>query len=176
MDAWLVALVCGVAVCAVGCSGSVGTGGSGAQSERARGNEDRERAVSGVLDELHEAAAKADAPRYWSCYDAHAVFMGTDANERWTLAEFRAYADPIFAQGKGWTYTSTRRRISIDRTGAVAWFDERLENAKYGVCRGSGVLVIDSGAWKITQYNLSVPIPNDLLPSVAEQIRRMGGG
>ena len=27
--------------------------------------------------------------------------------------------------------------------------------------RGSGVLVLEKGKWKVSQYNLSVPIPND---------------
>jgi hypothetical protein len=53
-----------------------------------------------------------------------------------------------------------------------------LVNEKWGVCRGSGVLVRSSsgGEWKIAQYNLSVPIPNDLLPGVAEQIKAFESG
>ncbi len=39
-----------------------------------------------------------------------------------------------------------------------------------GACRGSGVLVLSGGAWKIAQYNLSIPIPNDLADGVTKQI------
>jgi hypothetical protein len=39
-----------------------------------------------------------------------------------------------------------------------------------GPCRGSGVLVKQDGAWKIAQYNLSVPIPNDLMKDFKARI------
>lgn len=62
---------------------------------------------------------------------------------------------------------ATRRGITFawsPRPGvATAWFDEDLESVSLGVARGSGVLIRDekSGARKIGQYNLSVPIPNE---------------
>jgi hypothetical protein len=52
----------------------------------------------------------------------------------------------------------------------VAWFDELLESPHLGTCRGSGVLVAVGGSWKITQYNLSIPIPNALADAVVKQI------
>jgi hypothetical protein len=39
-------------------------------------------AVAGVLDDWHDAAAKADEPRYFAHFSSDAVFMGTDATER----------------------------------------------------------------------------------------------
>lgn len=134
-------------------------------------------AVSRVLDRLHLAASKADASTYWSLYRPDAIFFGTDASERWTLDEFRGYADPLFAKGMGWTYTPRDRHVWISADERTAWFDERLDNAKYGECRGTGVLIRDGvpregmSEWRIAQYNLSVPIPNDLLPEVAARIR-----
>jgi len=125
--------------------------------------------VARVLDELHDAASKAQFDRYFALFAPDAVFIGTDASERWTLEQFKAYTKPIFAKGKGWTYTPTQRHIAID--GDFAWFDELPVNAKYGTCRGSGVLRRTGGTWRIVQYNLSVPIPNDLLPKVADEIR-----
>lgn len=127
--------------------------------------------IVGVLDSLHASAAKADGKAYFGLFAPDAIFLGTDASERWTLAQFRAYAEPYFAKGQGWTYTVSERTVT--REGSVAWFDERLSNAKYGECRGTGVLIKRGGEWKIAQYNLTVPIPNDLLPKVAEQIRAM---
>ncbi|MFN9993591.1 MAG: nuclear transport factor 2 family protein, partial [Phycisphaerales bacterium] len=41
----------------------------------------------------------------------------------------------------------------------------------YGECRGSGVLLRLNDEWKIVQYNLTVPIPNDMLADVARDIR-----
>jgi hypothetical protein len=129
--------------------------------------------VARVLDALHEAASNAQADRYFALFSQGAVFLGTDATERWSLEQFKAYTLPLFAQGRGWTYTPVQRHIAVAPDG-WAWFDELLENKKYGTCRGSGVLrQNDAGAWLIVQYDLSVPIPNDLLPHVAEEIRAM---
>lgn len=127
--------------------------------------------VRRTLDRLHAAASRADGKVYFDQFAPEAVFLGTDASERWTLAQFKAYAEPYFAKGQGWTYAVTERNVTMDE--GVAWFDERLSNEKYGECRGTGVLVRRGGEWKIAQYNLTVPIPNDLLPTVAQQIRAM---
>ncbi len=34
------------------------------------------------------------------------------------------------------------------------------------ICRGSGVLVKEGGAWRVKQYILSTMVPNDLLDTV----------
>lgn len=128
-------------------------------------------AIKLVLDDFHDAAARADEARYFAHFTPDAVFLGTDATERWTVDAFRAYAHPIFAQGRGWTYTPRDRFVTVEPCGASAWFDEMLDNEKYGPCRGSGVLRKVDGTWRIAQYNLSVPIPNALLPRVVEMIR-----
>jgi hypothetical protein len=125
-----------------------------------------------TLDDFHAAAAAADGARYFGHFAADGVFLGTDATERWTVDAFRAYAKPHFDAGKGWTYRSLERHVGVDAGGAYAWFDERLENEKLGECRGSGVLRRESGVWKVVQYDLTIPIPNDLALDVAAQIRR----
>lgn len=123
--------------------------------------------VSAVLDHLHEYASKGEGEAYFALYTPDAVFMGTDPTERWSVEQFRAYAKPAFEKGKGWTYHPSERAVRVADGERVAWFDEMLDHAKYGRCRGSGVLVKgEDGAWRITQYNLSVPIPNDLLEGV----------
>jgi len=127
-------------------------------------------AVSAVLEDWHKAAGAADEARYFGHFTADAVFMGTDATERWTRDEFRAWAKPIFARGKAWSFRAVSRNVSVSRDGTVAWFDEALDTPNMGPCRGSGVLVKEGGAWKIAQYNLSVPIPNDLLPDFKGRI------
>jgi hypothetical protein len=128
--------------------------------------------VAKVLDSLHDAASKAQSDRYFALFAPDAVFLGTDAKERWTIEQFKAYALPLFAKGRGWTYTPRERHIQVSHDG-WSWFDELLDNAKYGTCRGSGVLRQQpSGLWLIVQYDLSVPIPNDLLPDVAEEIQK----
>ena len=125
-----------------------------------------------VLDELHAAAAAADGKRYFACFHPDAVFLGTDPAERWTLEAFRAYAAPHFDAGRGWTYRVEQRNLSRDDTAGVIWFDERLGNDKYGTCRGTGVLLRRNGELRISQYSLSIPIPNDLALDVVDLIRK----
>ena len=132
-------------------------------------------AVGGVLDELHAAADAADFERYFGLYAEDAVFLGTDATERWTLAEFQDYAREPFSQGRGWSYTMLERDITISEHGHVAWFDERLDNAFLGETRGSGVLVHSPDGWKIAQYNLTIPIPNELAEEVVGRVREVTG-
>lgn len=127
--------------------------------------------IDQVLDRLHAAAAHADERAYFELFAPDAVFLGTDATERWSVDEFKAYAHPIFAAGKGWAYTSTERHIGLGPDGRTAWFDERLQNAKLGECRGSGALVNRAGRWAIVQYNLSIPVPNDLAEDLVQRIR-----
>jgi ketosteroid isomerase-like protein len=128
-------------------------------------------AVSKVLDAFHTAAAKADEPAYFALLADNAVFLGTDATERWGKAAFQAFAHPHFASGKGWTFTPRGRHVDFSRDGRVAWFDELLDSATYGECRGTGVLEKVEGTWKITQYHLTIPMPNDLAKDLVARIR-----
>ncbi len=130
-----------------------------------------EQRISRTLDDLHDAASKADFDRYFGLYASGAIFLGTDATERWTRDAFMAYAKPFFDQGRGWTYVMIERHISIAHDGATAWFDERLNNTSLGETRGSGVLVKSDGRWQVTQYNLTIPIPNALAGEVVARIR-----
>jgi ketosteroid isomerase-like protein len=121
--------------------------------------------VARTLDDWHDAAARADEARYFGHFAEGAVFLGTDGTERWTLPQFRAYAHPHFAAGKAWAFRATRREVTF--AAGVAWFDEDLATPHLGPARGSGVLLRDGdGAWKIAQYNLSVPIPNERFADV----------
>lgn len=130
-----------------------------------------EAVVSAILDDFHDAASKADYDRYTGHFAANAVFMGTDATERWTLDEFKAYAKKRFDLGRGWTYFMTSRYIYFSGDGKTAWFDEMLTNNNYGTCRGTGVFISVDGTWKLIRYNLSIPIPNALAKEVVGMIR-----
>jgi ketosteroid isomerase-like protein len=133
-----------------------------------------EAAVAAVLDDWHAAAAAADEARYFAHFAPGAVFLGTDAAERWTVEEFRRYAHPYFAKGKAWSFKAVERHVSFSPDRSVAWFDERLDTPNLGPARGSGVLVRAAGAWKIAHYDLSVPIPNALLKEIKERIEAHG--
>lgn len=125
-----------------------------------------EAGVSAVLDDWHKAAAAADEERYFGHFTADALMFGTDATERWTRDEFRTWAKPHFDKETGWKFKSVRRAVTISKDGAVAWFDEDLATEKLGPCRGSGMLVAADGQWKIAQYVLSVPVPNEAFADV----------
>jgi hypothetical protein len=126
-----------------------------------------------VLDDFHDAAAKADYARYFSHWTEESVFLGTDATERWVGNQFGAFAKPIFDKGKGWTYRPHDRHIS--GAGETVFFDELLDNEKLGLCRGSGVLRRVGAEWKVMQYNLSISVPNEKALQVAELIRAAAG-
>ena len=129
--------------------------------------------VAGVLDRLNAASTAADAAAYFALFTPDARFIGTDATERWSLGEFRAYAKPHFARGRGWTYTPSARVITIApiECRCIAWFDEALENGNYGQTRGSGVLRRTPDGWKIEQYVLSFAVPNEKAEAVVAAIR-----
>ena len=130
------------------------------------------RAIQTMLDDWHDAAADADETRYFAAMAPEFVFLGTDASERWDVASFRDFAHPYFAKGKAWTFVPRGRHVIVSPGGDVAWFDEKLDSASYGECRGTGVVRKVGDAWKIAHYNLTIPIPNDLAKSVVEMIRK----
>jgi hypothetical protein len=120
-----------------------------------------ERDVSRELDDLHDAAARADEARYFGHFAPGGVFLGTDVTERWDVAAFRAYAHPHFAGGKGWTYHPLRRAVTVADDGATAWFDEDLNGERTGPTRGVGTMVRVDGRWLVALYGLSFTIPNE---------------
>ncbi len=127
--------------------------------------------VEQALNAFHAAAAKADEEAYFDLLAPSGVFLGTDATERWDKAAFQKFAHPYFAKGTAWTFAPRDRHVNFSTDGRVAWFDELLDSATYGECRGSGVLEKLDGRWKVQQYNLSIPLPNDLAKNIVAQIR-----
>jgi ketosteroid isomerase-like protein len=126
--------------------------------------------VAAVLDDWHKSAAEANEERYFGHLAKDAIFLGTDATERWTRDEFRKFAHPYFAKGKAWSFKATKRNVYLSKEGTTAWFDEELDTPNLGPARGTGVLVLEGQDWKIAHYNLSVPIPNEIFDGVKKQI------
>lgn len=119
-------------------------------------------AINKILDNWHEAAASADFNMYFDLMSSDAVFIGTDASENWQRNEFMAYAKPYFDKGKAWSFTTVQRNIYFNSTKDFAWFDELLDT-QMKLCRGSGVLKIQDGKWKIAHYVLSIAVPNEFV-------------
>jgi phosphohistidine phosphatase SixA len=133
-------------------------------------------AIAQGLDDFHDAAANGDEDRYFALLPDDAVFLGTDASERWTGAEFRRFALPYFQRPEAWTYVPLQRHVTVLADGEHACFDELLDNDGYGLCRGSGVLVRRDGRWVLQLYDLSIPMPNDLAAAFAQRIRAFTDG
>jgi len=127
--------------------------------------------INKVLNSFHQAAANAEEKAYFDSLSEDAIFLGTDASERWTKNEFKAFVVPYFSKGQGWLYTPIKRNINLIEKGQVAFFDELLLSESYGTCRGSGVLIKTKQGWKISQYNLSIPMPNGIAKALVKQIK-----
>ena len=123
--------------------------------------------ITAMLDSFNIAAAKADFKTYFNFYTEDAIFIGTDASERWDKKAFMDYAKPHFDKGKAWNFTSLERHIYFDKKGSFAWFDELLKT-QMKICRGSGVIVKQGNNWKVQQYVLSASIPNDIMNAVVK--------
>lgn len=116
--------------------------------------------INPTLDGWHKAASEANYNNYFDVMTDDAIFIGTDATEKWTKSAFQIYAKPYFDKGKAWNFTCIERSIYFNSDKTVAWFDELLDT-QMKICRGSGILILVNGKWKIKHYVLSMTIPND---------------
>ncbi len=124
-----------------------------------------------VLDDWHLSAARGDRKRYLGHMAPDAVFMGTDASERWDVAKVTSYVDEHFTPGEGWTYYPFERYVNLSSSKGMAWFDEKLNSPGYGALRGTGVLRREGTTWKIVHYSMTFLVPNDIGGEVADMIR-----
>lgn len=130
--------------------------------------------IAAVLDEFNRAASDADADAYFGCLAPDAVMLGTAAEERWTVDELRVFMRPYFDQDRGRGHTPRDRHITLCAGEEVAFFDEVVEMESLGDCRGTGVVIKLDEAWRIAQYSLSIPIPNEIVYEVIDSIREHG--
>lgn len=116
--------------------------------------------LNNLLETWHEAAAEAEFEEYFSLMADESVFIGTDATENWNKQEFMEWSKKYFDRGKAWSFSTLERNIFFSEDRKMAWFDELLDT-QMGICRGSGVAVLENGAWKLKHYVLSIAIPNE---------------
>ncbi|MBN1199806.1 MAG: class D beta-lactamase [Bacteroidales bacterium] len=121
-----------------------------------------------TLNQWHRDAANAHLDEYIGSMADEGVFIGTDAMEYWTTAEFKAFCQPYFDKGTTWNFIPLKRNISLSMDKNTAWFDELL-NTHMGICRGSGILQRQGDQWKIEQYVLSATIPNEQMREVTRE-------
>jgi len=130
-------------------------------------------AIDALIDGLHQDAHEGNFHTYFDRYTPDAVFLGTDKSERWTIDQFKVYAEPAFEDGHGWTYSVKER--NWEGEGSTRWFDEVLLNEKLGHCRGTGVVELIDGEWKIAHYSLTMLVPNEIAAEVGAQTQRADG-
>jgi ketosteroid isomerase-like protein len=130
-------------------------------------------AIDALIDGLHQDAHEGNFQTYFDRYTPDAVFLGTDKSERWTIDQFKVYAEPAFEDGHGWTYSVKER--NWEGEGTTRWFDEVLLNEKLGHCRGTGVVEFIDGEWKIAHYALTMLVPNDIAAEIGAQTQRADG-
>ena len=130
-------------------------------------------AIDALIDGLHQDAHEGNFHTYFDRYAPDAVFLGTDKSERWTIDQFKVYAVPAFEDGHGWTYSVKER--NWEGEGSTRWFDEVLLNEKLGHCRGTGVVELIDGEWKIAHYALTMLVPNEIAAEVGAQTQRADG-
>ncbi len=123
--------------------------------------------INQALDSYHQAAANGQWDSYFDLMSDDSVFIGTDAGERWTKPEFRQYS----SGSRGWRYTPQCRNVNITPDGMSAWFDEILLSESFGSSRGTGILINTAQGWKISQYHLTLPIPNDIVREITDRIK-----
>ena len=132
-----------------------------------------------LLDRWHRAAATADSAVFFGTMSADAIYLGTDATERWTRDSMARWAAPYFRRDTAWAFEPLHREWYFADDGRTAWFEEHLDSPHMGVVRGSGVCtrVREPGArsdvghaWELRHYNLALAVPNERMDAVQAAI------
>lgn len=122
--------------------------------------EDPTIALDQLMNAWHKAAAVGDEDVFFGSMGSDAIYIGTDATERWPKKEFEAWSKKYFEKESAWDFKPIERVFYFSKNKEVAWFNETL-NTWMGVCRGSGVLEKIDGVWKLQHYHLAITVPNE---------------
>jgi SnoaL-like domain len=131
-------------------------------------NEHKE-TLNRFINDWHKAAAEADENAFFGSMAEDAIYIGTEAGERWLWDELKDWAKEYFERESAWDFKPISREIYFSDDEDFAWFEERLDTWM-GVCHGSGVLELTDEGWKIKHYHLSVTVPNDKIEAFKKLI------
>jgi len=120
-----------------------------------------------LMDDWHHAAATGDEKVFFGSMGPDAIYIGTDATERWPKAEFETWAMKYFERDTAWAFRPIEREIYYSRNGDVAWFNETLDTWM-GTCRGSGILERTAMGWMLQHYHLAIAVPNEKVKGYLE--------
>ena len=126
--------------------------------------------IHALMDAWHKAAAVADEDIFFGSMAPQAIYLGTDDSERWLRDDMKEWSKKYFEGDSAWDFTPSSRQIYWSGDKQTAWFEEKLATWM-GPCRGSGVVALIDGEWKIEHYNLAVTVPNDKIKSFIELMK-----
>lgn len=136
----------------------------------AKAPEDR-LAIDTLLNAWHRAAATADAKAFFGKMTPDAIYLGTDASERWLRDELREWSAKAFGRDVAWLFRPYDRQIYFSADGRTAWVEEMLDTPHMGICRGSGVLSKTAEGWRIRHYDLALMVPNERMNAVQKTLK-----
>lgn len=122
-----------------------------------------------LLNQWHEAAAKADENTFFGFMSEDCIYIGTDVTEKWRRDELKSWSQKYFERESAWSFKPFDREIYFSQN--TAWFDEKLETWM-GICRASGVLIKTEEGWKLNHYQLSVTIDNDKIQDFIDLVEK----
>ena len=125
--------------------------------------------VNAFVDEWHQDAAHA-RPAFFDKIAADGIYIGTDKTERWTREAFREWAKPAFARPTAWAFTPLHRNIRFTPDRQLIWFDEQVCSSM-GILQATGVVRPTPASFEIVHYQLSIAVPNDVIPQVTGAIK-----
>ena len=118
-------------------------------------------AVIAVLEAHLKAVATKDVTLLRASFAQKAVFIGSDDTEKWSLHEL---ARLLRNSNNGWDMQKCMQRDVQFVLPEIASFFEVIYHVKYGLFRGSGVVMKNrKGRWVIVHYVLSFSVPNDVV-------------
>ena len=128
---------------------------------------DKKQEIQELVNNWHQDAAIADAEKHFGAMADGAIYLGTDATERWTKNEFQEWSKKYFESKKTWDFKTIERHVYFSSDNNTAWWDEKLDTWM-GVCAGAGVAIRTKEGWKISHYQLAIMIPNEKVNAVME--------
>jgi hypothetical protein len=125
--------------------------------------------VNTFVDAWHDDAAHA-RPAFFDKIASDGVYIGTDKRERWTREAFREWAKPAFARPVAWAFTRLHRNVQFSPDRRFIWFDEQVRSSM-GILQASGVIRPAAGSFEMVHYQLSIAVPNEVMPQVTTTIK-----
>ena len=125
--------------------------------------------VNTFVDAWHDDAAHA-RPAYFDKIASDGIYIGTDKTERWTRDAFREWAKPAFARPVAWAFTTLHRHVRFSPDRTFIWFDEQVRSSM-GILQASGIVRPAAGGFEIVHYQLSIAVPNEVIPQVTTAIK-----